>query len=205
AGRRGRGRAGGTGAPADGAAVAGVVAISANATDDVGLAAVEYAIDGGAYVAMTTAGGGVWTANWDASAQPQGSAHTIGVRATDTIGQTAVASVGVHVDNFPGDPDPTASISAPADGSTAQGSVTIDAVATDDVAVTAAQFRVDGGGWTAMSLVSGNLWRAVWNSTSVADGFHQIGVQSIDSAGQPSAIATITVRVANVVSLIVHV
>ena len=39
----------------------------------------------------------------------------------------------------------------------------------------------------------------------MADGFHQIGVQSIDSAGQPSLIATITVRVANVASLIVHV
>ena len=192
-------------APANGAAVAGVVAISANATDDVGLAAVEYSIDGGAYVAMTSAGGGVWTASWDASAQPQGSTHTIGVRATDTASQIAVASVSVHIDNFPGDPDPTASISAPADGSTVKGTVTINATATDDTAVAAVQYRIDGGSWIAMGLVSGNQWSGPWDSTTVADGFHQIGVQSIDNVGQPSPIATVTVRVANVSSLIVHI
>src|SRR5262249_10677531 len=83
--------------PADGAAVSGVVGISASATDDVGLADVEYSVDGGAYVAMTSAGGGVWTASWDASTQAQGSAHTIIVRATDTASQAVVASVSVHI------------------------------------------------------------------------------------------------------------
>jgi len=192
-------------APANGAAVSGVVAISATASDNEGVAAVEYSIDGGAYVAMTAAGGGVWTGSWDASAQPQGGAHTIGVRATDTGSQTAVASVSVHIDNFPNDPDPTASISAPADGSTVKGSVTINATATDDTAVTAVQYRIDGGSWNAMSFVSGNQWTGAWDTTTVADGFHTIGVRSIDNVGQPSQIATVTVRVANVVSAIVHI
>src|SRR5262249_59448913 len=114
-------------------AARGVVAVSATPPGAGGRGAADSSRGGGASAARSPGGGGVWTANWDASAQPQGSPHTIGVRATDTIGQTAVASVGVHVDNFPGDPDPTASISAPADGSILQGNVTIDALATDDV------------------------------------------------------------------------
>ncbi|MBI4498153.1 MAG: S8 family serine peptidase [Chloroflexi bacterium] len=87
--------------PATGATVRGTVIIQASATDDKGISAVEYAIDGGAYAPMSfNSASGAWEASWDTTGYADGSAHTIDVRATDSAAQVGqAAQVTVMVDN----------------------------------------------------------------------------------------------------------
>jgi len=89
-------------APAAGP-VAGNVTITATATDDISVTAVDYSVDGGA--TWTNMPGGPdpapYTAVWDSTAVADGSV-TIDVRATDSTAQTATAvpAVVVTVDNW---------------------------------------------------------------------------------------------------------
>ncbi len=84
-------------APAAGATVSGTVTVSANATDNVAMAGVQFTLDGlnlGAEV--TTA---PYTVSWNTTTATNG-AHTLGAIAYDTSGNhTSAASVAVTVAN----------------------------------------------------------------------------------------------------------
>lgn len=84
-------------APQQQATVSGLVTIRAIATDDHGVSAVAYAVDGGAERSLVLASG-VWTAVWDSTTIQDGT-HMVTVVATDTIGQTGQARVEVTVRN----------------------------------------------------------------------------------------------------------
>ncbi len=85
-------------APAGGAQVTGVVTIRAQVIDDAGVSQVDFAIDNGAARSMVLIGSGVWEGVWDSTAVADG-AHTITVRATDSVNQTGGAQVNVTVIN----------------------------------------------------------------------------------------------------------
>ena len=80
-------------APANGDVVSGLVAIPALASDDVGVARVEYRVDGQLVFTDTAA---PYTATWDASSATAGS-HTILVAAYDAAGNSTSSSVSVMV------------------------------------------------------------------------------------------------------------
>lgn len=81
-------------APADGAAVSGVVALSANATDDAGVERVDFLLNGALIASDAQA---PYTANWNSASASNG-AHTLHARAEDIAGNTATsAPVRVNV------------------------------------------------------------------------------------------------------------
>ncbi|HEV7172380.1 galactose oxidase-like domain-containing protein [Pedococcus sp.] len=87
--------------PANNATVSGSVALSASASDNVGVAGVQFTVDG------TNVGAEVSTApystSWDSTTVPDGS-HTISAKARDAAGNTATATATVSVSNTTADP-----------------------------------------------------------------------------------------------------
>lgn len=81
--------------PTDGSTQTGLVAITADATDDGGVTQVEFFVDGNS-VGIDTVGTDGWTASWDTSASAEG-LHTITATATDDTSQTASDTVTVTV------------------------------------------------------------------------------------------------------------
>jgi hypothetical protein len=83
--------------PADTSTVSGSVTLSATATDDTGVAGVQFKLDG-----ITNLGSEItvapYTTTWDSTSVPSGS-HTISAVARDAAGNIATSTVSVIVDN----------------------------------------------------------------------------------------------------------
>ena len=172
-------------APAPSASVRGTVSITADATDDVGVQQVEFAVDGVALGADMVA---PYAADWDTPQASQG-AHTITATVTDSIGRTASASVTVTVD----DAAPQVEITAPADAATVSRSVLITAAVSDDSALAMVDFIVDGSPLLSMPTPP---FEATWDTCTRADGAGLIAVSARDDRGQTSSVA-VTVTVGN--------
>lgn len=95
----------------------------------------------------------------------------------------------VNVDQTP----PTASITAPTNGSTVSGTVNIQATATDDTAVTKVELYIDN---TLVKTFTGSPYNYSWDTTKAAAGSHSIVVKAYDAAGNVGP-ATTTVTVQN--------
>jgi uncharacterized protein (TIGR03118 family) len=89
---------------------------------------------------------------------------------------------------------PTATITAPAQGATVSGSVTITATASDNVGVTAVQFFA---GTTLIGTASTPPYSVSWDSTTSAAGSVPLTAQAQDAAGNVGASAAVTVTVNN--------
>ena len=128
-------------APATGT-VSGTVTLTATATDNVGVAGVQFLVDNNPLAAEdTTSPYGV---SWNTTTVANG-AHTLTARARDAAGNTTTsAPVTVTVANAAADTTPpTVAITAPATNATVSGTVTLNATATDNVGVAGVQFLVD--------------------------------------------------------------
>jgi hypothetical protein len=134
--------------PADGATVPRAqVPLLATATDNVGVAQVEFFVDG---ISQGTSAATPFTVNWDASAEAEGSAHTILALATDAasnVGHSQSVTVTIEPAPAPDVVPPSVSIVSPPDGTEVfQGlGNTLMAVALDNVGVARVEFFVDGG------------------------------------------------------------
>ncbi len=169
-------------APVPGATVSGTTVLSAAAADDVGVASVQFSVDGTVVGTDTNSSGG-WTVSWNSTAVADGS-HTLMLVATDTIGQTATSSTSFVVDNV--DSPPTVAWSSPAAGAALRGTVTLVADASDDVAVSSVRFVADGA-TIATDSNGSDGWSAPWNTSLGGDGTHSIEAVATDSAGQSSS------------------
>ena len=89
-----------TTSPVDGAVLGGTVAVTADAADDRGVAAVTFAVDA-VPVGTDTDGSDGWSVPWDTTTVPDG-VHTVTAQATDTVGQVASDTVGIEVANAAG-------------------------------------------------------------------------------------------------------
>lgn len=128
---------------------------------------------------------GLWKASWDTPGSPDG-AQTVRVIATDEVGNTASASVGVIVDNTP----PAVTFTSPAAGTWVRGTVSV-AFTVTDANLDAARFRygattVDVLGQTSVSV----------NTASLGDGAWTFEIQAYDRAGN-EGMSTLTVNVDN--------
>jgi hypothetical protein len=171
--------------------VSGVVTVTVSATDNVGVTRVDLLVNGAVLASDTTA---PYTFNWDTTALA-GTTNTLVARAYDAAGNSgdsqtvtvtvASASGGSSQDTTP----PTVAISKPSDGSTVTGTVTINASASDNVAVTSLSVYVDG-----VLVTSGNRSSMTykWNTRKAASGAHTISAVAKDAAGNQ---ATTTVNV----------
>ena len=72
--------------------------MSANASDNVGIAGVQFQLDGKNLGGVITGAGPAYGFSWDTTAAANGS-HTVAAIASDTTGNTATSSVSVTVNN----------------------------------------------------------------------------------------------------------
>lgn len=93
-------------APASGATVSGSVALSATASDNVGVTGVQFKVDGANVGSEDTAS--PYGVAWDSAAVSDGS-HTVSAVARDAAGNTATASIAVTASNAAPAPTPTVS------------------------------------------------------------------------------------------------
>lgn len=176
-------------APTAGASVAGTTAISANATDNVAVQSVQFAIDGSVVATDTTA---PFTTQWDTTAVGNGT-HTLTAKATDTTGlQTTSTGVAVTVANDT--TPPAVTLDAPTDGAAISGTSSLTATATDDTAVASVTFRVDG---TVVATDTTAPYSAGWNSATVANGTHTVDAVAADAAGNSTTSTAASVTVSN--------
>ncbi len=179
-------------APGPGWTVGGMVSVAAAATDDVGVAGVQFRLDGVNLGAEDTAS--PWTVAWNTLLVGNGS-HTLTAVARDVAGNTTMSSpVTVTVAN-PDTTAPTVSLTAPAPGATLIGTVTVSATASDNVGVAGVQFKLDGVNLGAEDVSS--PWAVSWSTLSAPNGTHTLTAVARDPAGNITTSASVTVTVAN--------
>ncbi len=178
--------------PSSGATVSGSVSVSATASDDVGVAGVQFRLDGGNLGSEVTSP--PYNVTWDTTGVSNG-AHTLTAIARDAAGNTTTAgSITVMVDNADTTP-PTVSITSPANDASVSGTVTLTAVAADNVGVTGVRFRVNGADVGSEDTTS--PYSVSWDTTGVANGTYTITAIARDAAGNSTTAAPITVTVNN--------
>ena len=180
-------------APANGATVSGnAVSISANATDPLGISGVQFKVDGANLGAEDTSS--PYSITWDATSVANGS-HALSAVARDPAGRTQSASVTVNVANTDTTP-PSVSITAPANNATVSGTVDLTATASDNQGVAGVQFFVDGTAFG--SEISAPPYRIAWDTTALPNNStHTIAARSRDISNNQSALASVSVTVAN--------
>src|SRR5436190_1936194 len=127
-------------APTAGISVSGAVTVTATAADNVGVAGVQFKLDGANLGAEVTTA--PYTTSWTTTTATN-AAHALMAVARDAAGNrttSATVSVTVANDTTP----PAVSITAPAGGTSVAATVSVTAAATDNVGVAGVQFKLDG-------------------------------------------------------------
>jgi poly(hydroxyalkanoate) depolymerase family esterase len=172
-------------APANGASVSGTVNLNASASDNVGVVRVEFLIDGALVGSDASA---PYAYSWDSSSAANGQ-RLLQARAVDAAGNvgssaaiTVTVSGGIE-DTTP----PSVNLGFPGNGASVSGTITLSAIASDDVGVASVEFFVDGA-----SLGVGNQsaqagpWTLDWNTTAYSNGAHALSVVARDGRGNQS-------------------
>ena len=178
--------------PANNATVSGSVSINVTATDNVGVAKVDFLIDGASKSTSTTS---PYSYSWDAKAASNG-AHVLSATACDAAGNCSTsANVSVNVGNGTADTTPPAeAITNPQNNATVSGTVQVTASATDNVGVTKVEFLVND---VVRSTTSGSPYSFSWNTATFGNGTHTLAAKAYDAAGNSGVSAKISVNVNN--------
>jgi hypothetical protein len=181
-------------APANGATVSNTVTVSANATDNVAVASVQFKLDGANLGSLDTTA--PYSVSWNTTTVANGN-HTLTAVATDTSGNSATsAGVSVAVNNTTKDTTPpTVSITAPANGATVSNTVTVSANATDNVAVASVQFQLDGANMGSLDTTA--PYSVSWNTTTASNGSHTLRAIATDTSNNSATSAGVIVTVNN--------
>jgi hypothetical protein len=185
--------------PASGSTVFGAsVMVSASATDNVGVAGVQFQLDGVALGAEDTVA--PFSILWNTTSIPNGS-HLLKATARDGAGNkttSAELSINVNNDSLP----PLVAITAPVAASTVSGpSVMLSASATDNVGIVGVQFRIDGVNLGSEVLTPPYVF--FWNATQAVTGTHAISAVARDAAGNQTTSTAVNVTVNNGIDLMV--
>jgi len=182
--------------PASGSTISGTTSVTASASDNVGVAGVQFQLDGTNLGAQDTSA--PYSVSWNTTTASNGS-HTLSAVARDAAGNTRTsASVTVTVNNAP-PPDttpPTVSITSPASGATVSGTTSVTASASDNVGVVSVQFLLDDG-INGSAEATTAPYSVSWNTATASDGLHKITAIARDAAGNSTTSAPVTVTVAN--------
>ncbi len=171
-------------APADGATVAtGTVGLSATASDAVGVVRVRFLVDGVSVGSDTSA---PYTLDWDASdlAAPA----TIVAKAYDEAGNTTLSAARTVV---PDRTAPTVVLTAPVDGDSVTGTVSLSATASDDVAIDHVNFVAEG---VVVGRDDSAPYALDWDSSGCDDDA-TLSAEAVDTSGNERDSADVEVRV----------
>ncbi len=185
--------------PAANATVSGAIKVQANASDDTGVARVEFYIDGQLIATERQAayclnGGDDLCDDYDTNQLSNGQ-RLFEIRAFDAAGNSASATRTLTIQNGPA-PDtqpPTVSFVSPQNGTTVSETVFVDGIFSDNVGVTRVEFLVDGQLTDTSHFLPHDF---DWNTAGVANGTYTLGLRAFDAAGN-NRTATVTVTVYN--------
>lgn len=166
-------------APSEGAVLAGLVSVAADAADDQGVERVEFFADRGtaSEVLLGSDTSAPYAVDWNTMLTAQGP-RVLSARAFDTAGNvTDSAVVNVTLDNPADTTPPVVAITAPADGALVGGTVAVTVDASDDVAVAAVDLVVDG---ITLATDTTAPYEFVWDSTGETDGPHELQAIATD-------------------------
>jgi len=182
--------------PASGATVSGTTAITANASDNVGVSKIEYYDNGALLTANNVA---PYSYNWNTTSAINGN-HILTAKAYDNAGNVGQSSsVSVSVNNSVADSiKPTVSLTAPANGATVSGTASVSASAADNIGVTKVEFYRNGA---LQSTDTASPYSFSWNTASVANGAYTLSAKAYDAAGNAGLSANASVTVKNPTTL----
>jgi hypothetical protein len=175
-------------APSNSATVSGTTAVSATATDSVGIASVQFEVDGSALGSpvLVPSSGNTYSTSWNTSAVGNGS-HTISAIATDTSGYTTTTgSTSVTVNNSTGGggttpPNAPTSVHVTTNAGT---SVALSWTASTDTGGTVAGYHIYlNGSATAVASVTGTTYTATALTPGTA---YSYSVAAYNSASTPN-------------------
>jgi len=182
-------------APGANAAIRGTVNVSANASDNVAVAHVDF-YDG--VTLIGTDSSAPYSVPWTTSVDGP---HTLTATAYDTAGLSSSATRPVAVDNTA----PTATVASP-QGGTVSGTISITADSADPApgsGVASVQFLLDGN---VLDTDTSAPYSTTWNTATTTNGPHAIAVRATDAAGNIATSAAVQVTVDNVApTVVVHI
>jgi peptidoglycan/xylan/chitin deacetylase (PgdA/CDA1 family) len=180
-------------APADGTRIRDTVTFTAGASDASGIDHVEFLVDGSTACTATTA---PYSCSYDTTGEPD-SVIAVTARAVDTAGNVGLSagrnytvSNSVSADTTP----PAVALTAPANGSTVNGTVTLAVAATDDDAVNQVLFYVNG---TQVGATNAQPYEVAWDTRTVADGTATVLAKALDLSGNIGTSAPMNLTVNN--------
>ncbi|MGC3999502.1 MAG: Ig-like domain-containing protein [Anaeromyxobacter sp.] len=179
-------------APAAGATLTGAVAVTATASDNVGVTKVEF-YAGAALLGTATAS--PWTITWTTTGDANGT-YSLTAKAYDAAGNSAVSAArSVTVSNTtPDTTNPTVALSAPAAGAILTGAVTVSATASDNKGVTKVEFYA---GTTLIGTATASPYSLSWNTAGIANGTYALTAKAYDAAANNATSAARSVTVSN--------
>ncbi len=189
-------------APSAGSTVSASVNVTANASDNVGVAGVQFKLDGADLGAEDTSA--PYALAWD-SKTASNAQHSLTAVARDAAGnKTTTAAVAVTVNNAaapaptlpPADTTaPTTQLTAPSGGTTVSNSVNVTANASDNVGVAGVQFKLDGANLGAEDTSA--PYGVPWDTKTASNAQHTLTAVARDAAGNRTTAANVTVSVSN--------
>jgi len=178
-----------------GGTVSGTVAVSVNASDNVGVTRVDLRVNGST-VASTNAA--PYQFSWNSASAPDGMVSMTAM-AFDAAGNSTTSSaVSLNVQNAAsGGSDttpPVVTITSPASGATVSGTVAIRTAAADNSGAAGITQKLYIDGMLKTTATGGNLSYS-WNMRKSSAGAHTIAVTATDAAGNAvTAQLQVTVR-----------
>lgn len=173
--------------PVNGARVSGTTTVRVAATDDVGIASVEFLVD---MVPQGTRTSAPYDFTWNTRQVANGS-RVLTAIARDAAGNSITTQVSAVVANDRA--APTVAFVSPSAGSRLGGVATVRVAATDDVGVSSVEFRVDG---LLVGVRTAAPYAFSWNTRGWPSGARTLTAIARDAAGNAGA-AQIPVTVFN--------
>lgn len=181
--------------PAAGATISGTVALSATATDNVGVTKVEFYVDNVVKATVTTGAANVFTSSLSTSSLTNAS-HVVLAKAYDAAGNIQLSPANTVTVNNPVVPPadttpPTVVLSAPVDGTTISGTSNLVATATDTSGIKQIQFYVDG---VLKNTATAAPYSYALNTTSLTNGSHSFYAVATDASANANSMTSATVN-----------
>ena len=168
--------------PLDGASVAGYVILEVVATDNTAVDRVELR---SADEPLTTLDASPYTYSWDTTALMAGR-YLVTATAYDLAGESALDTVTLRLQGECSDGDcPPSSVRIinPVDEARVCGSLTIEVIAVDDVAIDSVEIEIDD---VRRGVAEDPPYRYDWDTTVYDNGVHTVRAVAYDTAEQPA-------------------
>ncbi len=166
--------------------------MTATASSNVGIASVQFKLDGVGLGVPQVAG--PYSFSWNTLLSANGS-HAITAVATDAAGNLgAAAPVTVTVTNSVS--PPTVSLTTPTSGATLSGTVSVSAGVSSLAGIASVQFKLDGANMGAAVFTS--PYTISWNTTTATNSSHTLTSVAVDSLGNVGTSVAVSVVVSNI-------